>query len=286
VPEDARGRLERVLLASRNSDGGWGYYPGKASRLEPTCWALLALEEAAADPAALARWPVEHGLLLERASGSANFAFHGFALLALHALGIEHAGGTRALVAGIQGVKGIALGAWEYNRQDNDLQAWPWVAETFSWVEPTAWCLLALKKWNGTPGAGIDRARIEVAERLLIDRVCTPGGWNYGNSNMLGAELKPYVATTALGVLAMQDRQSEPEIAGSLDYLEASAPNERSGLSLALAIVALDAAGRSSGAVREILLRQTEISLELNNLLAIAASLYALRDEGRHAFTL
>jgi hypothetical protein len=278
--------LEQGLLASRNADGGWGYYPGKASRLEPTCWALLALEAAGGDRAVLARWPVVNGLLLERPAGSPNFGFHGVALVALHALGLDHATGTRVLVAGIQRVKGLALAPSDFNRQDNSLQAWPWVPDTFSWVEPTAWCLLALKKWRGAPGISVDRTRIETAERLLIDRAGVAGGWNYGNSNVMGAELKPYVATTALALLAMQDRRAEPAIARSLDYLEARAPKELSGLSLALAIVALDEAGRPSATVREILLRQTETSLELKNLLAIAASLYALRDEGRHAFTL
>ena len=33
-------------------------------------------------------------------------------------------------------------------RQDGSLQAWSWVDGTFSWVEPTAWCLLLLKKWR------------------------------------------------------------------------------------------------------------------------------------------
>ena len=35
--------LRQQLLDGRNADGGWGYYRGRVSRLEPTCWALLAL---------------------------------------------------------------------------------------------------------------------------------------------------------------------------------------------------------------------------------------------------
>src|SRR5215468_3095360 len=30
-----------ALTESANDRGGWSYMPGKASRLEPTCWALL-----------------------------------------------------------------------------------------------------------------------------------------------------------------------------------------------------------------------------------------------------
>src|SRR4051812_8868605 len=33
----------RTRLLSDAGNAGWGYYEGKASRIEPTCWALLAL---------------------------------------------------------------------------------------------------------------------------------------------------------------------------------------------------------------------------------------------------
>ena len=42
--------LQHQLLETRNGDGGWGYEPGRTSRLEPTCWALLALGGAQAGP--------------------------------------------------------------------------------------------------------------------------------------------------------------------------------------------------------------------------------------------
>ena len=35
--------LANVLCRGRNADGGWGYYPGKVSRIEPTCWIALSL---------------------------------------------------------------------------------------------------------------------------------------------------------------------------------------------------------------------------------------------------
>ena len=92
--------LRQFLLAGRNADGGWGYYAGKVSRLEPTCWGLLALGDA--DPAVLTRWPAAGGLLRERSGGDVNFAFHALALIALTARGVEHAAGNARLAASLE----------------------------------------------------------------------------------------------------------------------------------------------------------------------------------------
>ena len=146
MPADAEiAELRDRLLRARNADGGWGYYAGKSSRLEPTTWALMALgADASLD--VLRSWPAADGLLLERAGGAPNFGFHGLGLLALLDRKIDHHGGTGSLVGGIQQVKGIALPDATRNRQNNRIQAWGWIDETFSWVEPTTYCLLALKK--------------------------------------------------------------------------------------------------------------------------------------------
>ena len=165
-------QLRRSLLAGRNADGGWGYYAGKSSRLEPTCWALMALGPQTETADVLRHWPSSGGLLLERADGGPNLAFQGVALLALRALRIEHDAGTAALISAIEHAKGVALRPSPTQRQDNALQAWSWIPDTFSWVEPTAWCLLALKKWSRAGGFHPDALRGQVAERMLIDRCC------------------------------------------------------------------------------------------------------------------
>ena len=77
-------------------------------------------------------------------------------------------------------------------RQDNRLQAWPWVDGTASWVEPTAWCLLLLKRVRSQSPSLEAAERIRVGEQLLFDRVCHEGGWNYGNSEVYGQKLWPY----------------------------------------------------------------------------------------------
>jgi hypothetical protein len=274
--------VRQFLLHARNADGGWGYQAGQASRLEPTCWASLALGNTL-EHKVLEQWSCVEGLLLERHGGAPNYAFHGQALTVLRALNLEHAAGNRTLLAALQRVKGTALPASRINRQDNSLQAWSWIDGTFSWVEPTAWCLLALKQWSATPGAVGDRTRIVVAEQMLLDRCCAKGGWNYGNANMLGQDLKPFVPTTALALLSLHDRQSLPEVARSVALLEREATSERSGTALALALMALRAYGRSADAVRDTLVAQLPTTLNLGKIASAAMSLYALNEAHSHA---
>ena len=281
--------LQRFLLRHRNADGGWGYYAGKASRLEPTCWAALALGDRlpAADlRSVIERWPVRDGLLLERANGLENIAFHALALLTLLALQGTHQAGNAHLLEALQQAKGVRLPPSRINRQDDSLQAWSWISGTFSWVEPTAWCLLALKK-SQRQGSAINAARVHDGEAVLLDRCCVLGGWNYGNSNMLGKELRPYVPTTGVALLAMRDRVAEPAISRSVTFLENAAVSERSALALALALIALRTFGRPYDEVYAALTRQVSTTLTLGNQFSAALSLYALRtDHGDAALAL
>ena len=269
--------LQGFLRANRNRDGGWGYYPGKASRLEPTCWALLALR--GEDARVLQRWPAVNGFLPERPSGSVNFAFHALALLTLGARGVEHETGNARLARSLEAVRGVALGRSTINRQDSNLQGWSWIDGTFSWVEPTAWAILALKKHRARGGT-VDSARIKEAEALLIDRCCATGGWNYGNSNMLGKELRAYVPTTAVALLAMQDR-TEAEIPRSADYLEREGTGEASSVALSLALLALSALRRPSSAVTRTLQAQLGTTLRLQSHAGVAMALAALQAGGK-----
>jgi hypothetical protein len=276
VPDLSLAPLRQYLLDNRNADGGWGYYGGKTSRLEPTCWALLALGSEARPFDVLRRWPATGGLLFEHRGGEPNFGFHGVALLTLRALGVEHETGNVALIRALEHVRGTTSKPSPFQRQDNSLQAWPWIAETFSWLEPTAWCLLALKKWSRAPGVSVDGSRIDVAERVMIDRCCATGGWNYGNSNMNGQQLKAFVPTTAVALLAMQDRPSEDAVKRSRQYLAREASSERSGIALSLALLSLTASGADATAVRDALVQQIPITLGVANMLSVALTMYAL----------
>src|SRR5262249_38989599 len=130
--------------------------------------------------------------------------------------------------------------------QDNSLQGWSWIDATFSWVEPTVWALIALKK--ARQRGQLDRvaaSRIDEGDRLLLNRCCKDGGWNFGNATMMHQDLRPYVPTTALALIALQDRRGEPEVVKSVAYLEHHWEEEISGISTGLSLIALDLYGRN-----------------------------------------
>jgi hypothetical protein len=283
-------RLRRVLKAAASATGGWPYYAGKSSRIEPTAWALLAL--AATDPARpkdegesstrddsvaaphlawLRARQRADGLLVDVAADTPNFTANGTAACVLARLDRERAARDKLLGALVLS-KGVSISNPD-PRQNNALQGWPWIADTFSWIEPTAWCALALKMTRGTRGA---EARIQEAEKLIVNRSCDAGGWNYGNAAALGQDLRPYVPTTAVGLLAMQDRRSEEAVAKALGFLTRSAVQEPSAMALSLAAIALHIHGQQVDAVEERLLQDLDRAERLGNVQALAVMLFAL----------
>jgi hypothetical protein len=279
-------RLRSALTGSRNPDGGWGYYAGKASRLEPTCWATLALATSSTDGAPPAdalraflrlvrRWRHESGLLAE-GGPPPNLAANGLAALVLELLPAD-AGAVAAaeLRSAVARTYGVRLLPTVYQRQNNRLRGWPWQEGTFSWTEPTSWCLLALKRARGRL-SDAERARIGEAEALLIDRSCRPGGWNVGNSNVLGRELPPQVPTTAVAVLALQDRPTLPAVGAGLAYLRQAWPREQSGFGLSLAVLALIAMRQPAGHLATALADAERRSGYLGNQCVMAMAAVAL----------
>ena len=68
-------RLKALLQNTRNRDGGWPYFAGRQSRLEPTVWAMMALGAAAADTP-LQKWRMAGGLLAEPGLPQPNLALN------------------------------------------------------------------------------------------------------------------------------------------------------------------------------------------------------------------
>jgi hypothetical protein len=215
------------LLELQNADGGWPSQRGRSSNTEATAFAVLALREHGTGAATRAG---ERGLrwLSDRQRPDGSWAFSGPVPEASWATGVA----TLALVGAdrdrarsgarwLLGQEGRPLG-WYLSllhrvapslllvRLNPDLKGWPWRSDATGFVEPTAYALLALKKLRPHADSRAE-ARIREAETMLHDRMCPDGGWNYGNSVVLGVDLAPYADVTALTLIALQDyRGSEP----------------------------------------------------------------------------
>ncbi len=269
----AHASLVATLHRLRNRDGGWPYYGGRHSRLESTCWAVLGTG-VSLDSTPLAGWGSPDGLLVEPSSGEVNFGFNGLAALVMSAPQLVTSAVTRRIVSALIEARGVAVSTSPVIRQDTSLQAWSWTRGTFSWVDPTAWCMLALKRWPGLPEA--TRARVAVAEEVLRDRVCPGGGWNFGNGEVYGQGLPAHVPTTAAGVLALQDRSGDPLVQSAVAFLERAALLEGSTTALALSALALASVGRPSSRIVAALGAHAPASESFGNIAALGMAAYAL----------
>lgn len=294
--------LRGTLIGAANPMGGWGYYRGKQSRIEPTCWAVLALGDQAPPDRLVSAVNFllscrgSSGLLDEDAGQPANFAFNGLAALTLqyvaaHAVASESAqlvsaaaSANRGILAALMTHAGVTVASTPAIRQDGSLRGWPWIDGTFSWVEPTSWVMLAMKAAAPADRPAAAAARLDEAERVLFDRACSAGGWNYGNSAVFNQDLRPYVPTTALALMALQDRHDHPVVRASLDWLSRNQTSEPSGMALGLTAICLRIFGRSAGDVDTRLRATATADHFLDNLHVTAMALFSL-DATRHEFT-
>lgn len=216
----------------QNADGGWGYFPGKQSWMEPTAYAALALHgEPAADrawslirswqtaeggwrPAAdvqIANWTTALAVTIATVRGEFGDPFQKGVAWMLGVSGDESRLVKRALVS-----VGVAIGVAERDR-DTSLKAWPWKPGTSSWVEPTAHTLVALRQAEAHVDAkyhGDLRERVRAGEAQLMDVRCSDGGWNYGSRAALGQGLASYPETTSLALVGLQ---GHADLSRSLD---------------------------------------------------------------------
>ncbi len=211
----------RCLRSWQNPDGGWGYFPGKQSWLEPTVWSALALTHHSSDAGTVDRawrlvrsWQNPDGGWRPTASvGTSTWATALAVTLAdvLGHHGIETEGGTRWLSkagGADSSTLNRVLRALRVPAVEREVKyaGWPWRPETSAWVEPTAHALVALKKMARRNPERTLVARIDSGERMLLSVRCTDGGWNYGSPRALGRELPSYAETSALALIGLQDR--------------------------------------------------------------------------------
>jgi hypothetical protein len=253
--------LEQRLLNRQLLSGGWSFRRASSqAACEPTCLALLALRLRASDG-------LERGLRFLLGIQNPNGSWPAFtgddydgcwatalAVMALINCGrmtpaIEH--GLRWLLTS-KGRESHWLWKWKFRTNDTHVQfnpdkfGWPWIPYTCSWVVPTAFAVLALKRSFVCCQSREVRFRIARGVEMLLDRVCPNGGWNAGNSVVYGAPLAPHIDATAAALLAMRGEPQSAVLAQSLDWLEQRAQTCRAPWSLAWAILALDAHDRST----------------------------------------
>jgi uncharacterized protein (DUF362 family) len=213
-----------VLSTQACPEGGWGYAPGQSAHLEPTCLSLLALSHdrdrfskvIEAGRKWLAQCVTPEGLyVLERGRPEAVWPT-AMVLFTQATLG-EPPADLTATTTALLGLRGrdVSKDDDDINDVNSSLIGWPWAANNFSWVEPTSWACLALKRVGQA-----ENGRVQDGEKMLLDRALEEGGINYGNRRILGIALEPIPGPTALMLLALQGHPEHPRITSAVAYLQ------------------------------------------------------------------
>lgn len=281
-----------LLLDLQNEDGGWGSVLGRPSNTEATALSCMALQGASEEAA------LDRGLAWLSASHRSDGAWPQSEdvdrpswMTALAVLAMREADPSAALRGaewlldqegeGYSWLTKLFLQLFperDVIELDPDLKGWPWLAGTFSWVEPTVYSLLALKSMRSQLPVEATDLRIRNGELMIFDRMCLGGGWNYGNSVVLDEELWPYPDTTALALIALQDSGATEPIQLSLDALATMLEENDSGLATALAILCFDLHGRDATTWRERLAENVDETRLLGEARALALASLALDD--------
>jgi len=247
--------LCRELLRLRDPGRGWGNRPGGSGYVEPTALAALAL---AASELPETRTELQSAVKdvagwlsrLQQSDGGLGISPElpkprwttPLAILLWSA--IEEGSMSRdKAVKWLLTQRGTT---WEPTGQspyghDTRIIGWPWVDETHSWLEPTAMAVLALRRCGLS-----DHTRVRDGQRLIRDRAIRSGGWNYGNSAVFDADLRPQPAPTGMALLALSGVEDfdSPLIEQGCAYLESILPTTRAPQSLCFGTLALAAWNR------------------------------------------
>lgn len=123
---------------------------------------------------------------------------------------------------------------------NNSYRGWGWTPQTSSWVEPTAFALMALRdaSQRQLPENAAERRASAIA--LLYDRMCPGGGWNCGNPRVYGVDGEALVLSTCWALLALRDAPEKPGRPLSLGWLQKAFTKIQSAASLAVARMTLE----------------------------------------------
>lgn len=290
----------KLLTSSQNSDGGWGAVAGKRSNTEATALALLALQavsNAAVEPAIqkAKKWLVERQN--DDGSWPLNDSLRGpswSTAFAIIALSESEDARSRLVKAGSwvleqegskPGILAHLILALTFQKRvvqlNEDLIGWSWTPNSLSWVEPTSYFLLALKKIKRNLAGKSMEERVQQGELMIYDRMCDNGGWNFGNSFVYGERLLPYPDTTAVALIALQDHPERKENRLSLRSLGEMAKTTNSGLALSWAAICLALYGQDGAELKQRLVGRFAKTKFLGETKTIALGILAIGNGAR-----
>jgi hypothetical protein len=223
-----------------------GYSPGAGVAAEPTAIAALAL--AVHGRGEGARKAAETLAAMQGASGAVGIRSgeqspgwpSSLAIIAWQTVdGARFRDRIDRAVSWLLANRGLAVERSAEFGHDTTLVGWAYAEQTHSWVEPTAFAVLALR----AAGKANDSAAREGAS-MLLDRQLPGGGLNYGNTYVLGQLIRPHVQPTGIGLLALSgERDSSGRIAKTIMWLQRSIGAETTPMSLSWAVLGLRAHG-------------------------------------------
>jgi len=290
----------KFLKRSQNSDGGWGAIATKQSNTESTALGLLALrslddsrENSVLEKAEqwLANTQNPDGSWSYGAGSKAPSWSTALAVMALSDSSVEaerlvRAGNWILAQEGSKpGILAKLILALSFQKKavhlNDDLIGWSWTPGSFSWVEPTSYCVIALKKIKSRLSAKAVQERVDQAELMIYDRMCEGGGWNYGNAAVYGDPLWPYPDITALALIALQDHKERNDNRVSLKALSKMAETTDSGLALGWTTVCLSVYGEDISELRKRLDQKFARTKFLGETKPVALAILASEDGAR-----
>ena len=289
----------QFLLKTQNSDGGWGAGKGKRSNTEATAFALMGLSTVGDQSLGKS---IDQGLkwLTDRQHSDGSWPLTAqlkegswTTAIAILSLPLVETHRQRALRGAdwllrqegrVRWLTSI-LYRWVPQKMaaqlNPDLIAWPWTTGTSSWVEPTAYALIALKKLRPNLQEKNAEERIYQGELMMYDRMCEGGGWNSGPCKILGENMWPYPDITALALIALQDRQTTEANQRSFQALRKMLAEVESGFTLSWSILCLSLYGEDVAEWRKLLARNYARMEFLGETKTIALALLASGDGAR-----
>jgi len=266
--------LISFLIEAQNPDGGWGYHARASSAVEPSAWALLALSTAFDRP----ELPqvVDRGLRWLSETQLPDGSWPSF-------VGQNQGCWTTSVACGVCSVYlaqspeycEVSLscgldwlcrsvpgeGSWQSRIRFRlkpssrpgapGAYGWSWTRSTSSWVEPTAYALLALR---AAPSALLPqraKARIERAEQFLFEARCRRAGWDVGNPSGPGTNRTPQAEPTAWALIALSHHAERADVQEAVEWLESQVAQLKGLATRAAVQLCLQAYGRVNALLPE-----------------------------------